>query len=68
MTATQISHQRIDRILKAVALEPGDRTPVVLEYAGFAAHVTVPGRIFGEAPPQSPTLFEIAFPGKSANF
>jgi uroporphyrinogen-III decarboxylase len=28
------------RILKAVALEKPDRTPVVLEYAGFAAYVT----------------------------
>jgi len=28
------------RILKAVALEKPDRVPVVLEYAGFAAHVT----------------------------
>jgi hypothetical protein len=26
--------------MKAVALEKPDRTPVVLEYSGFAAHVT----------------------------
>ncbi len=32
--------ERLDRILGAVALEPVDRVPVVLEYAGFAAHVT----------------------------
>jgi uroporphyrinogen-III decarboxylase len=32
--------QRQDRILKAVALEKPDRTPVILEYAGFAARVT----------------------------
>ncbi len=32
--------QRIDRILKAVALEKPDRIPVVLEYSGFAAYVT----------------------------
>jgi hypothetical protein len=33
-------NQRLERILKAVALEEPDRTPVVLEYSGFAAHVT----------------------------
>ncbi len=32
--------QRLTRILKAVALEEPDRTPVVLEYSGFAAYVT----------------------------
>ena len=32
--------KRINRILKAVALEQPDRTPVVLEYSGFAAYVT----------------------------
>jgi hypothetical protein len=32
--------ERKIRILKAVALEKPDRVPVVLEYAGFAAHVT----------------------------
>ena len=32
--------QRLTRILNAVALEKPDRTPVVLEYAGFAAYVT----------------------------
>jgi hypothetical protein len=31
---------RLDRIRKAVALEAPDRVPVVLEYSGFAAHVT----------------------------
>ncbi len=31
---------RLTRILKAVALEKPDRTPVVLEYSGFAAYVT----------------------------
>jgi len=31
---------RLARILKAVALEKPDRTPVVLEYSGFAAYVT----------------------------
>lgn len=40
MATEQIYQQRLDRILKAVALERSDRTPVVLEYAGFAAHVT----------------------------
>lgn len=32
--------QRLERILRAVALEPTDRVPVVLEYSGFAAQVT----------------------------
>lgn len=32
--------QRLNRILKAVSLEKPDRTPVVLEYSGFAAYVT----------------------------
>jgi hypothetical protein len=32
--------QRLSRILAAVALEKSDRTPVVLHYSGFAAHVT----------------------------
>ncbi|MBT8370782.1 MAG: uroporphyrinogen decarboxylase [Deltaproteobacteria bacterium] len=31
---------RLTRILTAVALEKPDRTPVVLEYSGFAAYVT----------------------------
>ena len=31
---------RLERILKAVALETPDRVPVVLEYSGFAAYVT----------------------------
>jgi hypothetical protein len=32
--------QRLERILKSVALEKPDRTPVVLEYSGFAAYAT----------------------------
>ena len=32
--------ERKDRILKAIALEKPDRTPVILEYAAFAAKVT----------------------------
>jgi len=32
--------RRLNRILKTVALEEADRTPVVLEYSGFAAYVT----------------------------
>ena len=32
--------QRLNRILTAVALKKPDRTPVVLEYSGFAAYVT----------------------------
>jgi len=33
-------NQRLNRILTAVDLKTPDRTPVVLEYSGFAAHVT----------------------------
>ncbi|MEJ2168439.1 MAG: uroporphyrinogen decarboxylase family protein [Desulfobacterales bacterium] len=33
-------HRRLTRILQTVALEEPDRIPVVLEYSGFAAHVT----------------------------
>ena len=33
-------NQRLTRILQSVALEEPDRTPVVLEYSGFAAEVT----------------------------
>jgi hypothetical protein len=36
----EIYQQRLSRILQAVALEETDRTPVVLEYSGFAAHIT----------------------------
>jgi hypothetical protein len=32
--------QRLERILKAVALEEPDRKPVVLQYSAFAAYVT----------------------------
>ena len=32
--------ERLTRILKTVALKEPDRTPVVLEYSGFAAYVT----------------------------
>jgi len=37
---SELYHARLTRILKAIALEPPDRTPVVLEYSGFAAYVT----------------------------
>ncbi|MGD8754044.1 MAG: uroporphyrinogen decarboxylase family protein [Desulfobacterales bacterium] len=40
MSTEDLYNERLDRILKAVALEEPDRTPVVLEYAGFAAYVT----------------------------
>ena len=40
MCTEDLYHQRLTRILKAVALEEPDRTPVVLEYSGFAAYVT----------------------------
>ncbi|MGZ3536031.1 MAG: uroporphyrinogen decarboxylase family protein [Thermodesulfobacteriota bacterium] len=35
-----VLHERLKRIFQAVSLEKPDRTPVVLEYAGFAATVT----------------------------
>ncbi len=40
METTSLYDQRLSRILTAVALEKPDRVPVVLEYSGFAAHVT----------------------------
>lgn len=40
MRTEELYDQRLKRILKAVALEKPDRTPVVLEYSGFAAYVT----------------------------
>jgi hypothetical protein len=40
MNTDDLYHQRLTRILKAVALEEPDRTPVVLEYSGFAAYAT----------------------------
>ncbi|MGD2037364.1 MAG: uroporphyrinogen decarboxylase family protein [Desulfobacterales bacterium] len=40
MNTEDLYNQRLTRILKAVALEAPDRTPVVLEYSGFAASVT----------------------------
>ena len=36
----ELYNRRLTRILETVALKKPDRTPVVLEYAGFAAHVT----------------------------
>ena len=40
MKKSDLYRGRLTRILKAVALEKPDRTPVVLEYSGFAAYVT----------------------------
>jgi uroporphyrinogen-III decarboxylase len=40
MQPERLYQERLTRILKAVALEKPDRTPVVLEYSGFAASVT----------------------------
>ncbi len=40
MSNEDLYNQRLERILKAVALEEPDRTPVVLEYSGFAAYAT----------------------------
>ncbi len=44
MTAlAELYEQRLERILRAVALERPDRVPLVLEYSGFAAQVTGAG-------------------------
>lgn len=40
MKELSLLKQRLKRILQAVALEKPDRTPIVLEYSGFAAYVT----------------------------
>ena len=40
MQTDDLYNTRLERILKAVALETPDRVPVVLEYSGFAAYVT----------------------------
>ena len=40
MQTESLYQARLERILKAVALERPDRVPVVLEYSGFAAYVT----------------------------
>lgn len=40
MSTNPILEQRLNRILKSVTLEKADRTPVVLQYSGFAAYVT----------------------------
>ena len=40
MKTEDLYNTRLERILKAVALETPDRVPVVLEYSGFAAYVT----------------------------
>lgn len=40
MSKADILEDRMNRIRRAIALEAPDRTPVVLEYAGFAAHAT----------------------------
>lgn len=38
--ASSLLEERRERLLKTIALEETDRTPVVLEYAGFAARAT----------------------------
>ncbi len=40
MPPEQTYQARKDRVMKAARLEEPDRVPVVLEYSGFAAHVT----------------------------
>ncbi len=40
MSQQNLYQERMTRILKATALDEPDRTPVVLEYSGFAAFVT----------------------------
>jgi hypothetical protein len=51
MSTEDLYNQRLERILKAVALEEPDRAPVVLEYSGFAAYVTqTPMAVFLRSP------------------
>ena len=51
MSTEDLYSERLKRILKAVALERPDRTPVVLEYSGFAAYVTrTPMAVFLKSP------------------
>ncbi|MCP4666102.1 MAG: uroporphyrinogen decarboxylase, partial [Deltaproteobacteria bacterium] len=40
MGQASLLKQRLNRVLQAATLERPDRTPVVLEYSGFAAYVT----------------------------
>jgi len=40
LSKADVLEERMDRVRRAIALEAPDRTPVVLEYAGFAAHAT----------------------------
>ena len=40
MNKTELLEARKERIFRAVALERPDRTPVILEYAAFAAKMT----------------------------
>jgi hypothetical protein len=40
LSTEDLYNQRLARILKAVALDKPDRTPLVLEYSEFAANVT----------------------------
>ena len=51
MRTEDLYNERLERILKAVALEEPDRTPVVLEYSGFAAYITqTPMAVFLKSP------------------
>ncbi|MBW2438831.1 MAG: hypothetical protein JRH12_00030 [Deltaproteobacteria bacterium] len=62
MKNSTLYSQRLNRILTAVALEKPDRTPVVLEYAGFAAYVTgTPMAAFLRCPAANPETMIRAF-------
>jgi hypothetical protein len=40
LSTEDLYNQRLTRILKAVALEKPDRTPLVPKHSGFAANIT----------------------------
>ena len=62
MHHTQLLTDRFNRIQRAVNLEKQDRIPVVLEYSGFAAHITrTPMREFIESPAKATALMIQAF-------
>lgn len=71
-TDTLMTH-RFNRIQRAVNLEKQDRTPVVLEYSGFAAHITgTPMAAFIESPLNATTTmiqaYEMIGPADAINY
>ncbi len=57
MNETSLYEERRQRVLKTIALETTDRTPVVLEYAGFAARAV--GARLGDYVKDMPTATEL---------